>query len=111
VPGQRSAALLLARPELQRALVHLEHKFAQIATLLDPAPAHLAGEARESLAKWNAMSPEQYVHRYQVALVALALGGKEPALDWLDRAGDERRWIVVYLKVDLRIHALRSHPR
>ncbi|HMA17514.1 MAG TPA: tetratricopeptide repeat protein, partial [Thermoanaerobaculia bacterium] len=39
------------------------------------------------------------------------LGEREAALDWLEKACDERHFEVVFLKVSPKFDSLRSHPR
>ncbi len=48
----------------------------------------------------------------ELALMCTSLGEHEQALDWLERAVDERRgWVPVYLKVEAHVDPLRSGPR
>ena len=68
-------------------------------------------EAKDAPAQRTAMSPKHYVHPYSVALVYLAMGEREPALRWLERARTERCWLLIYLRVDPRLDPLRSEPR
>jgi tetratricopeptide (TPR) repeat protein len=53
----------------------------------------------------RAMSGYVRAHYY------LGLGDEEQALTELERACDERRWLVALLKVDPLLDDLRAHPR
>ncbi len=97
----------------------------EMATRLDTNPAYsfalahayaLSGrkqEAEREISKLTATSlqHQHYVHPYSVALVYVAMGEKNKALDWLERARKERCWMVIYLKVDPRMDSLRTDAR
>ncbi|HEX8847249.1 MAG TPA: protein kinase [Pyrinomonadaceae bacterium] len=53
----------------------------------------------------------RYVSPYAVALIYVALGDKEAAFEWLDRAYTERDESYIHLNVDPRLDDLRSDPR
>ncbi|MCP3981797.1 MAG: protein kinase [bacterium] len=53
----------------------------------------------------------RYVSELDIAIVYAALGESESALDWLERAFDERADHLPYLKVNPRLDVLRSAPR
>jgi TolB-like protein/tetratricopeptide (TPR) repeat protein len=55
-------------------------------------------------------SPEP-VSPFFIALVYTALGGKDEAFQWLNRAVTERSGSVRYLKIEPRLDPLRSDPR
>jgi len=63
----------------------------------------------DKLAKMAA-SPT-YVSSYGVSLIYVALGDKETAFQWLDRAFQERDENFIHLKVDPRLDPIRSEPR
>ena len=48
---------------------------------------------------------------YDRALVLAGLGDREAALDWLERARDERYSLMVLASIDPDLEALRDHPR
>jgi len=52
-----------------------------------------------------------YVPKYHVAMVHIALGKHQEALDWLDKAAEDRSPQLVLLKVDPGLDPLRSDPR
>ncbi len=90
---------------------------------LDPTPAILsslghalavagrADEAREALASLERMSAGRYVPPESRALVHLGLGEHESALDWFERALEERSTYLVLILVDPRLGPLRRHAR
>jgi len=43
--------------------------------------------------------------------VRQALGEKQQALDWLEKAYEDRNWWMPWLKVEPRLDPLRSDPR
>jgi serine/threonine-protein kinase len=57
------------------------------------------------------MSKTLYVSPYSVARVHTGLGDKEQALDWLEKACEQRHGILAYLKVEPVFDPLRSEPR
>ena len=68
-------------------------------------------EARSILARLAETAKTRHVSAYHRAMIHVALGETGVALDWLDRAHAEKSPWIGYLKVDPRVHALRSHPR
>jgi eukaryotic-like serine/threonine-protein kinase len=52
-----------------------------------------------------------YVSSYGVSLIYVALGDKETAFQWLERAFQERDENFIHLKVDPRLDPIRSEPR
>jgi TolB-like protein/Flp pilus assembly protein TadD/predicted Ser/Thr protein kinase len=68
-------------------------------------------EARKVLGELNATSKQIYVSPYDIALIYAALGEKDQALAWLERAFAERSTWMPYLKVDPELDSLRSEAR
>jgi serine/threonine-protein kinase len=54
---------------------------------------------------------QRYVSSYYVAALCLGLDDEALALDWLERAHEERNNFLVFLGIDPLFQALRSHPR
>lgn len=48
---------------------------------------------------------------YEIALVYAGLKENDKALDWLERAYDDRSYHMIYIKIDPRLDPLRAHPR
>ena len=69
-------------------------------------------EAEETLRALIALSEsgETYVPAYGVALIHLGLGDKAGALEWLNKAYEERFIWLVYLSVDPAFDGLRQEP-
>lgn len=54
---------------------------------------------------------ERYVPAFEVAKVHLGLGETDAALDWLEKAYEQRSHSMAFLKVDPQLAPLRTHPR
>jgi serine/threonine-protein kinase len=82
-----------------------------------PALGYLLGktgrepEARHILSSLIREDQQGMSKAYQVALVHAGLGETEQALTWLETAYSRRDASLPYLKVELRLEALHSHPR
>jgi TolB-like protein/Flp pilus assembly protein TadD len=69
-------------------------------------------EAQKILARLSEEAKSRYVHAYSFALMYLALGDKERAIDEMERAYRERADIDIgYIKVDPMLDDLRGDPR
>jgi tetratricopeptide (TPR) repeat protein len=68
-------------------------------------------EALAALARMDSLSHTVYVTPYAMALVHTALGDRDSAFVWLDRAVAGRTHWVVWLNRDLRWKPIRSDPR
>jgi len=68
-------------------------------------------EARAFLRELRERSKRSYVPAYDFAIVHLALGEREAALQWLERAYDEHDWALIVLAVEPRLDPLRYEPR
>jgi serine/threonine-protein kinase len=67
--------------------------------------------ARQVAAELDGRLKSEYVSPVELALVYIALGNKQKALDWTERAVDERRGWVAYLRVHPVVDSLRGEPR
>jgi serine/threonine-protein kinase len=88
----------------------------QNSLVLAPMAAALAhsGRRAEALAvlkQLDEISRRRYVSAYEVAIVHVALGDKNRAFDWLERAYTQRADDLIYLNVEPRLDTLRSDPR
>jgi serine/threonine-protein kinase len=69
-------------------------------------------EARTTIEKIMKVSgPSTYVSSYGVSLIYVALGDKDSAFQWLERAYQERDENFIHLKVDPRLDPIRSESR
>jgi TolB-like protein/Tfp pilus assembly protein PilF len=75
------------------------------------AVAGRSGEARAMLAELSRRRAERYVSPWALASIHVGLGETGEALDWLERAFEERDPALVWLKVHPRFDALRAEPR
>jgi serine/threonine protein kinase/tetratricopeptide (TPR) repeat protein len=68
-------------------------------------------EARQILGDLQQRAKRSYVAPTMIASVYAALGEKDQAFAWLDKAYEERDFILIFLKVDPTFDRLRSDPR
>jgi tetratricopeptide (TPR) repeat protein len=68
-------------------------------------------EAQQTLSRLKTLSREQYIPPYQTALIYAGLRRKDEAFDWLEKAFQDRYYMMAFLKVDPRWDMLRSDPR
>src|ERR1700722_13382094 len=102
----------LARAELQKA-VELSHNSQLMISALAHADA-LSGnqeDAQRLLQQLMAQSRKQYVSPFYVAVVYIALGKTETAMDWMEKAFADHSNGLVFLKVEPELDPLRSNPR
>ncbi len=67
-------------------------------------------EARAVLDQLTALSEESYVSPFDIALVYTGLGEVNQAVEWLEKAWEQRIWYLAFLRTDPRLDPLRSHP-
>ena len=53
----------------------------------------------------------EFIDPYYIAIVYLGLGEQEQTFAWLDRAYEERSFLLPWLKVEPKFDRLRSDPR
>ena len=111
------AHLLSGRPDLGLAALERAVSLYPDSTLylaqLGQALA-LAGQtakARDVLQQLEALAKERYVSPYHMAYVHTGLGEHDRAMDWLERAYEERAGAVFGVKGSFLFIPLRSHPR
>jgi hypothetical protein len=68
-------------------------------------------EAQKLLTELQELSGKRFVSEALIAMVYIALGDKEQAFAWLDKAEKARDALLARLKVDPRFDGLRSDPR
>ena len=68
-------------------------------------------EARDVLRRLEEMSRQRYVSPYHMAYVYTGLGEYDRAMDWLERAYEERAGAMFGIKGSFLFTPLRSHPR
>ena len=69
------------------------------------------GEAERLLARLEAQAARAYLSAYARAMIHLALGDRARALDWLEKAADERSWSLPFMAVEPDLDPLRGEPR
>ena len=75
------------------------------------ARAGETAEAREILRGLEEHLAREYVSPVAFATIMLGLGDVERALDWAERAYEERRGWMAYLRVNPLMDPMRGHPR
>ena len=75
------------------------------------AVAHQPAEARKILEQLKERSQQTYVQPMWVAAIHIALGEKDQAFDWLQKALDDKSDWLVYLKVDPFFDSVRGDSR
>src|SRR5208282_107481 len=68
-------------------------------------------QAQKILDQLKDQSARSYVSSYSIGEVCLALGDRNQAFDWLEKAYEERARALVMLKVEPKVDPLRSDPR
>ena len=68
-------------------------------------------EAQKVIEHLRELSVHQYVPPYNIAVIYAGLGEKDEAFVWLNRAYQERSYLLTYLTVDERLDKLHSDPR
>ena len=68
-------------------------------------------KAEEALRELEELANRQYVSPTAFVTIYLGLGEKEKALDWLEKAYEERDSACWYLKIDQIYDTVRSEPR
>ena len=74
----------------------------------------LAGKralAAASLRKLESIAAQRYVSAIEFAAIRFAMGQREPAFTWLDKACEDRAFDLLALKVDPRFDAEKHDPR
>ncbi len=68
-------------------------------------------EAQKVIDHLKELSVHEYVAPYNFAVIYAGLGNKDEAFVWLNRAYQERSYLLTYLTVDERLDNLHSDPR
>ncbi len=125
-PNLGVAHMMLGGSYLEMKMYKQAIAEAQKARLLDDSPTMLAvlgifyavsgnkGEAEkvlEQLKELKQLSKRRFVPSAETAIIYAALGKKDQAFEWLDRAYEDRSERLSWLKVDPELDSLRSDPR
>jgi len=86
-------------------------EWTQLMEALVAASRGEAAESRRSLNQLTGKSQSVYLDPYYFAIVYAALKDRDAAFAYLDKAFEQHTYILVYLKVDMRMDNLRSDPR
>ncbi len=108
----QKAAYPEALAELQKALALSEGNSNELAALAyGYALSGKRDEALKILDELKERSKETYVQPTWMAVIHIALGQKDQAFDWLQKAYQDRSGWLLYLKVDPIFDSLRPDPR
>jgi len=123
-PNFAAGHWFLGRPYEQKAMYpEAIAEFQKAVELSGGSPATLAflghayalsgnsAKARRVLADLSELSKHRYVSPYDSALIYTGLREKERALEWLEKASEDRSWEMVWLRVDPRFDSLRADAR
>jgi serine/threonine-protein kinase len=75
------------------------------------AVAGKTARARSVLDSLRSRATTSYVPSYYFALIHAGLGQQDQALQYLERAYQERSTVLAYVSIDPRLRSLRDHPR
>ncbi len=75
------------------------------------ALAGLRAKSEQGLSKLMSLPRHEYLPSYFVGLIHLGLGNTDTAIDWLNRACDERSHWIIFLGTDPTFDRVRGHPR
>lgn len=96
---QRSRRGLRNIPELSSCLARID------------ALSGRKDKALVAVSKLSRLSKKRYVQPYSIALIYTALGDKDEAFQWLERANAQHDEDLFLLKVDPRLDSMRGDPR
>ena len=72
----------------------------------------IEGVYRWSIGMWTRLSEHKYVDPYNFAVNYAALGDKDKAFEWLEKAYEQSSFLsIVWIRIDSRFESLRSDPR
>ena len=75
------------------------------------AVAGKTAEARKILDDLHSLAEKRYVLPYGFAIIHTGLGENDEALEWLEKAFQDRNGWLVFMQVEPRLDPLRSDPR
>ena len=107
---------LIAKGDYVRALAEIDKHPVQVqaSNAFRAQALALSGRreaVRAELDRVLALSKQRYVAAYDIALIHVALGNKEDAFHWLDRAIEDRSTPVGFLAQDPSLDVLHDDPR
>jgi serine/threonine-protein kinase len=98
--------------ELEKAVTLTPSSTAWLAQLGQAyAEAGRVAEARDILYRLSELATRQYVSPYHMAYVLTGLGEHEQAMDWLEKAYEQKAGAVYGIKGSFLFLSLRSNPR
>jgi tetratricopeptide (TPR) repeat protein len=109
---QEKGEFNLALAELKKAVELSRNSPLMVSALAHAYAVHgNTAEAQKLLAQLMMQSRKQYVSPYYIAVVYLGLAKNDAAMDWLDKAFEDRSNGLVFARVEPELDPLRSEPR
>jgi Flp pilus assembly protein TadD len=68
-------------------------------------------KARQVLSDLRELSRRRYVSPFDTAVIYAGMDDEDRAVEWLEKAFDDRSLEMIFLKVDPRFDSLRADPR
>ncbi len=109
---EQNGMIAAALTEFHKALDLSEGDTNELAALGQAyAVSHQPAEARKILDQLKERSQQTYVQPASLGVIYMALGDKDQAFDWLQKAYDDRSGWLLYLKVDPWADSVRNDAR
>ncbi len=109
---EQNGMIMAALAEFHKALDLSEGDTNELAALGQAyAVSHQPAEARKILDQLKDRSQQTYVQPASLAVIYMALGDRDQAFDWLQKAYDDRSGWLLYLKVDPWADSVRNDAR
>jgi len=109
---QEKGEFNLALAELKKAVELSRNSPLMVSALAHAYAVHgNTAEAQKLLAQLMMQSRKQYVSPYYIAVVYLGLAKNDAAMNWLDKAFEDRSNGLVFARVEPELDPLRSEPR
>ncbi len=109
---EQNGMIMAALTEFHKALDLSEGDTNELAALGQAyAVSHQPAEARKILDQLKERSQQTYVQPASLGVIYMALGDKDQAFDWLQKAYDDRSGWLLYLKVDPWADSVRNDAR
>lgn len=101
-----------AIPELKKAIGLSGNRLVMLSMLgLAYGIQGRVDETKKIFDEFTKLSHESYVSPYYFAILSVGLGNKDQAMDYLDKAYEERDGILIFLRIEPVASSVWPHPR